>query len=159
MNYSIVLALALVVGATLHVKAQSDSDTAAKAATVPDNNYLVVRQEADPRFIASIERTAPCTLRGRPLETTQLRVPYQLYPRESADKHEEGTVKMQLIFDRAWCVRKATIVQSTEFWRLDDVSLKWAMTIKWSPKKTLFTSDGEPTVTFPIGWGASRGRR
>jgi hypothetical protein len=66
---------------------------------------------------------------------------------------------MQLIFDSGWCVRKATIVESTRFWRLDDISLKWAMTIKWSPKKTLSTSDGEPTVTIPIGWGASqRGR-
>lgn len=161
MNYSIKLALVLIVGGTFRVNAQSDSDNAAKAAAIPgtESNFLVVHQEADPRFIVSIERTSPCTLRGAPLETSQLRVPYQLYPRESADNHEEGTVKMQLIFDPAWCVRKASIVQSTKFWRLDEVSLKWAMTIKWSPKKTLFTSDGQPTVTIPIGWGASQGRR
>jgi hypothetical protein len=66
---------------------------------------------------------------------------------------------MQLIFDSDWCVRKAIIVVSTKFWRLDYVSLQWAMTLKWSPKKTELASDGEPTVTIPITWGAHQGRR
>jgi hypothetical protein len=149
MNCAIVLPLALVAGFIFPVTAQPDSGTP----------YLVVHQEADPRFITSIERTGSCALAGPPLETKQLRVPYQLYPRESAEKHEEGTVKIQLIFDPAWCVRKATIVESTKFWRLDSISLQWAMTIKWAPKKTLFTPAGEPTATIPIGWGASQGRR
>jgi hypothetical protein len=74
-------------------------------------------------------------------------------------QHEEGTVVMQLIFDSGWCVRKATIVKSTKYWRLDFASLQWAMNLKWTPKKTLLTADGEPTVTIPIGWGASQGRR
>jgi hypothetical protein len=159
-NYSIVLAMVSVVGIASSVKAQSDASSPAKA-TVPDtgSSYLVVHQEADPRFITSIERTGSCTLPGPPLETAQLKVPYELYPRESADHHEEGTLKMQLIFDPDWCIRKATIVESTKWWRLDSVSLRWAMTIKWAPKKTLFTSDGEPTVTIPVGWGASQRKR
>jgi hypothetical protein len=161
MKFSIVLAVASVVGLASSVKAQSDVGGSAKAAAAPetDSSYLVMHQEADPRFITSIERTGSCTLPGPPLETSQLRVPHQLYPRESAERHEEGTVKMQLIFDPNWCIRKATIVESTKSWRLDSVSLRWAMTIKWTPKKTLFTSEGEPTVTFPIGWGASQRKR
>ena len=82
MNYSIKLALVLIVGGTFRVNAQSDSDIAAKAAAVPgtESNFLVVHQEADPRFILSIERTGPCTLRGAPLETSQLRVPISYTP-------------------------------------------------------------------------------
>jgi hypothetical protein len=72
---------------------------------------------------------------------------------------EEGRVKMQLIFDPDWCVRKASIIQSSGHSSLDSVSLKWAMTLKWSPKKTLFTDDGQPTVTIPIVWGHSHDKR
>jgi outer membrane biosynthesis protein TonB len=160
-KFSIVLSVASVVGLASGVNAQSDvgSSTKAAAALETDSSYLVVHQEADPRFITSIERTGSCTLPEPPLETSQLRVPYQLYPRESAERHEEGTVKTQFIFDPNWCIRKATIVESTKSWRLDSVSLRWAMTIKWAPKKALLTSDGEPTVTFPIAWGASQRNR
>jgi outer membrane biosynthesis protein TonB len=83
-------------------------------------------------------------------------VPYQLYPAESVQRHEEGTVVMEFIFDSGWCVRKATIVKSSKYWRLDYVSLKWAMNLRWTPKKTLFTADGEQMVTIPIGWGKSQ---
>jgi outer membrane biosynthesis protein TonB len=161
MKYSIALVVASVLGLASRVNAQPDAGSSAKTAADPEtqSGYLVVHEEADPRFITSIERTGSCTLPGLPLETAQLRVPYQLYPRESAERHEAGTVKMQLIFDPNWCIRKATIVESTKSWRLDSVSLRWAMTIKWAPKKTLFTSDGEPTVTIPIGWGASQRKR
>jgi hypothetical protein len=156
-----VCTLALFTGLVAHANAQSDSGSASKAVAVRETKtqYLVGHQEADPRFITSVERTGPCTLRGPPLDSAQVTVPYQLYPAESVKKHEEGTVTMQLIFGSDWCVRKATIVESTKFWRLDYVSLQWAMTIKWIPKTTLLTSDGEPTVTIPIAWGASQGRQ
>ncbi len=58
-------------------------------------------------------------------------------------------MRMQLIFDPNWCIRKATIIESTKSWRLDSVSLRWAMTIKWAPKKTLFTSDGRTNGHLP----------
>ena len=86
-------------------------------------------------------------------------MPYQLYPKESAQNHEEGTVKLQLIFDPDWCVRKAIVVESSKYWRLDYVSLQWAMAIRWSPKEPLLTSEGEPTITIPVAWGASQGKR
>ena len=159
MNYSIFFALALFTGLTARANAQSDSGSTAKAVVVPETKYLVVHQEADPRFITSIERIGPCRLPGPPLDTAHPGVPYQIYPRESVKEHEEGRVIMQLIFGSDWCVRKATIIESTKFWRLDYVSLQWAMTLKWSPKNTLFTSDGEPTVTIPICWGACQGSR
>jgi hypothetical protein len=160
-NYSIFFAFELFTGLTACANAQSDSGSTSKAVAVPETKtkYLVVHQESDPHFITSVERIGPCTLRGTPLDTAGLTVPYQIYPAESVKKHEEGSVMIQLIFGSDWCVRKATIVESTKFWRLDYVSLQWAMTIKWIPKNTLFTSDGEPTVTIPIAWGASQGRR
>jgi hypothetical protein len=158
-HYSIFTAL-LVVAASIPVQAQSDIKATPNVTAAPETetNYLVVHKEGDPRFFTSIERKGPCTILGPPLSTEQLRVPFQLYPKESWEKHEEGSVKIQLIFDSDWCIRKATIIESTKFWRLDDVSLKWAMTIKWTPKKTLTTPEGEPTVDFPIRWGPSQRR-
>jgi len=72
---------------------------------------------------------------------------------------EEGTVIMELKLDPEWCVRKATIVQSTGFWRLDRVSLSCMMTVKYMPKpESIKQTDGEPTVTVKLGWGASQGK-
>jgi len=109
-------------------------------------------------IITSIERVGPCRITAPP-ETKGFRVPSQPYPKESVDKHEEGTVIMELKLDPEWCVRKATIVQSTGFWRLDRVSLSYMMTVKYMPKpETIKQTDGEPTVTFKLGWGASQGK-
>ena len=100
---------------------------------VPEKQFLIARQEADPRFITSIERVGPCKV-ATPPEPKGIRVPWQLYPKESVDKHEEGTVSMELRLDPEWCVRKATIVQSTGFWWLDGVSLTYMRTVKYMPK-------------------------
>jgi TonB family protein len=129
------------------------------AADKGDAHYLVVHQEADPRFLSAIERVGDCQIRGEPLPVSKIRVPYQIYPAESAAKHEEGTIKMLFIFDRDWCVRKASVVQSSGYWRLDEVSLKFAMTMKFKPLVIKQYVEGEPSITFPIEWGASqRGR-
>jgi TonB family protein len=126
---------------------------------VPEKQFLITRQEADSRFIASIERAGPCKVTAPP-ETKGFRVPWQLYPKESVDKHEEGTVIIELKLDPDWCVRKATIVQSTGFWRLDRVSLSYMMTVKYMPKpETIKEIDGEPTVIIRLGWGASQGKK
>jgi outer membrane biosynthesis protein TonB len=120
--------------------------------------FLIERQEADPRFITSIERVGPCKVTAPP-ETAGIRVPWQLYPKESVEKHEEGTVTIELRLDTGWCVRKATIVQSTGFWRLDGVSLSYLMTVKYMPKpEVIKQKDGEPTVVVRLGWGASQGK-
>ena len=65
-----------------------------------------------------------------------------------------------VVVDPEWCVRKATIVQSTGFWRLDGVSLSYMMTVKYMPKaETIKQKDGEPTVLVKLGWGASQGKK
>jgi outer membrane biosynthesis protein TonB len=75
------------------------------------------------------------------------------------DKHEEGTVMVELILDPDWCVRKATIVQSTRYWRLDNVTLAYVMTVRYMPKpEAIKQKDGEPTVIIKLGWGASQGK-
>jgi hypothetical protein len=79
---------------------------------------------------------------------TGIRVPWRLYPKASVDKHEEGTVIMELKPEPEWCVRKATIVQSTGFWRLEGVSLNFMMTVRYMPKpETNKQKDGEHAVT------------
>ncbi len=140
---------------------QSDSRSTPAKNPVPDPDaqYFIARQVTDRRFMTSIERAGPCTLPGPPVEGGRVKVPYQIYPQESLLRHEEGTVKLQLIFDSNWCVRKAIVVESSKYWRLDEVSLQWAMFIRWSPTKTQLTAEGEPTVTIPIGWGASQDKR
>jgi hypothetical protein len=154
-------ALSLVViaqfgGGTL--KVTSAADAPVSAVHLSEKQFLIARQEADSRFITSIERVGPCKV-STPPETPWIRVPWQLYPKASVDKHEEGTVIMELKLDPEWCVRKATIVQSTGFWRLDGVSLSYMMTIKYMPKpETVKQKDGEPTVNVKLGWGASQGK-
>jgi TonB family protein len=125
-------------------------------APASEKDYLMTYQEADPRFLSSIERVAPCKIRSDPVP--MLRFAEQLYPRESIARHEEGTVQMEFIFDSDWCIRKATIVKSTGYWRLDQVSLSYVMTVRYKPSKGLKMKDGEPTVVVQLGWGASQGR-
>ena len=99
----------------------------------------------------------PCKVTTPP--ETGIRVPWQLYPKASEDNGEQGSVIMELKLDPEWCVRKATIIQSTGFWRLDGVSLGYMMTVKYLPKPGTFKQkDGEPTVNVKLGWGASQGK-
>jgi TonB family protein len=127
------------------------------ASSDKESQFLVTRQESDPHFITSIVRSGPCKLPGPPLTASQIRIPWQLYPSESAQHHEEGTVKMKLTLDPDSCVSKATILQSSGFWRLDEISLEFVMTLKIAPKATIL-DDGQPTIIFPIAWGASQRR-
>jgi TonB family protein len=128
------------------------------ASSDSESQYLVTRQEGDPHFIISIVRSGPCKLPGPPLTANQIRIPWQLYPPESAQRHEEGTVKMKLTLDPESCVSRATILQSSGFWRLDEISLKFVMTLKIAPKATVL-ENGQPTIIFPIAWGASQRRQ
>jgi TonB family protein len=113
----------------------------------------------------SIERVGGCKIPGESLPASKLRVPYQLYPAESAAQHEEGTIKMLFIFDRDWCVREAPVVESSGYWRLDEVSLKIAMAMKFKPPVIKQYVDGDLPSCFRfhgvqanmygslLGWG------
>jgi len=130
----------------------------AGAGTASEKPFLLTHKEGDSKFLTSIERFGPCTISTPAV--THVRVPWQLYPQKSVQNHEEGTVRMELIFDGDWCVRKATIVQSTGHWRLDEVSLSYMMTVKYMPNpEGIIVKDGESTLIVKIGWGASQGKK
>jgi TonB family protein len=123
--------------------------------------YIVAERSSSTPGAAVIRKVNNPNLkiRAAPPETKGLRTPWQLYPKESMDKHEEGTVTMKLKLDPDWCVRKATIVQSSGYWRLDGVSLSYLMTVKFNPKPELIKQkDGGPTITIRLGWGESQGK-
>jgi TonB family protein len=131
----------------------------ASGAPAAETKYLFAHQEADPRFLTSIERIGPCKVSGPPV-TGGIKIPWQLYPEVSVANHEEGSVVIELVLDPDWCVRKATIAQSTQYWRLDKVSLEFVMTVKYKPDpKLIKLKDGESTVVVKMAWGASQGKR
>jgi hypothetical protein len=129
-------------------------DAEATAVSKPTTGFWATHQAADPRAMRSIERLEKCKVTGPVL--SKVRFPSELYPKQSVGR-EEGTVQIHLVFDSEWCVRKATILQSTGFWRLDNVSLTYIMTVKWMPQNPRVI-DGEPTTDFRLGWGASQGK-
>jgi hypothetical protein len=131
----------------------------ASAAIQSDDQVVVSHNPADPRFITSIERVGQCHKTTSP-SIGGLRIPWQIYPKQSVDEHEEGSVIVELAFDAGWCIRKATIVESTGFWRLDNVTLVYLMKVRFTPKLvSIKQKDGEPTLVIRLGWGASRGQR
>jgi outer membrane biosynthesis protein TonB len=130
----------------------------AKTAPAADDQVVVSHNQADRRFITAIERAGECRIKTAPA-IGGLRIPWQLYPKESVDKHDEGRVTFELVLDANWCVRKAAIVKSSGFWRLDNVTLAYLMTVRYTPKpETIKQKEGEPTVILSIGWGASQGK-
>jgi Gram-negative bacterial TonB protein C-terminal len=125
------------------------------ATLASDKEYL---KTYDGHFMRSIERVGPCKIITPPVGG--IRVPFELYPKWSVQYHEEGVVRMELIFDADWCVRKATIVQSTGYWRLDEVSLNYMMTVRYTPKpEGLKETDGQPSMVVRLGWGASSAKK
>ena len=130
----------------------------ASATAAEDTKYSAAHNQADPHFLTSIERVGPCQVSTPAV--AGIRVPWQLYPPVSVANHEEGSVIVELVFDASWCVRKATIVESTGYWRLDNVTLEYLMKVKYKPKpETIKQKDGEPTVVVKLGWGASQGKK
>lgn len=76
------------------------------------------------------------------------------------DKHEEGTLTVEVTLDSDWCVRKASIVKSSGYWRLDRVSLSYMITVKYQPKpESIKIKNGEPTTVVKIGWCGSQGKQ
>lgn len=128
----------------------------ALADSLPEEpHYWVTRRADDPRFIISMARIYKCQLPGVAKPDRLLRVPAELYPEESIRRREEGTVELELLFDDDWCVRKATVLESSGYFRLDEVSLQYAMhlKIKFEVKERI---DGQPVYRIPIRWGASQ---
>jgi outer membrane biosynthesis protein TonB len=111
--------------------------------------FLITHREADPRFLTSIERVGPCKISSDPV--SEVRVPSEIYPKESADIGEVGPVQLELAFDNNWCVRKATIAKSTGYRRLDQASLSFLMTVRYKPDSdAIKTKDGESTMIVKL---------
>lgn len=113
--------------------------------------YLETKQPRDARFITTIARLTACKI-ARATDLTQMG---PLYPLDSRKHHEEGTVIMQLLLDSDLCARKATILQSSGYFRLDKASLEFAMNLKFPPSivsKTKIVDDGQPQLAIPIVW-------
>lgn len=113
--------------------------------------FLVTKRSDNTKFLTSIARLNACEIPGPP---ALFIIPWNLYPAESRRHNEQGTAILQLLFDSNGCVRKATIVQSTGFYRLDNVSLEFLMTLKLQIDKFHITQtdDGQPTTRMPIVW-------
>jgi hypothetical protein len=147
-------ALAIALTCTVqNARSQSEPNAAhtkpARAAT-----YLVTPDAADKRFFYSIERLDRCDLKQQAMPHKTLTVPWEIYPAESVGR-EEGTVVVLLKFDADHCVRKASVIHTSKFWRLDNVTLKWAMLQKFIPEWPV-TVDGEPAILMKIAWGESQ---
>lgn len=116
-----------------------------------EKQYLMTRNQADQRFLSSIERMGPCKISSDPV--SEVRVPSEIYPKESADIGEVGAVQIELTFDSDWCVRKATIVKSAGYWRLDQDSLSFLMTVRYKPDpEGIKIKEGESTMVVKLEW-------
>jgi outer membrane biosynthesis protein TonB len=119
------------------------------AAPAAETDFAVTHKGSDPRFLTSVERVVPCVISSEP--AAQISVPPKIYPKKSADTGEVGPVEIKLVFDGLWCVRKATIVKSSGYWRLDQASLKFLMTVRFKPDdKSLKIEDGLPTMAIKL---------
>ena len=127
-------------------------ETAYSSETPADNTqYMETTQPRDTRFITAISRLTACKL----TRETDLNLMMPLYPPESRKHHEEGKVIMQFLIDSDFCVRKATILQSSGYYRLDKASLDFAMNLKFAPymlNNVKSFDDGRPTLAFPMVW-------
>lgn len=120
-------------------------------AAIAEKQFLLVHKKSDPRFLTSIERAGPCTISSDPV--SEVRVPSEIYPQESVDKGETGVARMELVFDAGWCVRRATIIKSTGYWRLDQASLSYLMTVRYKPDpEAIKIKDGESTLAVTLEW-------
>ncbi len=115
-----------------------------------DTMYIETKRQRDTHFITAVTRLTTCKITG----DTDFRDLVPLYPSDSR-KHEQGKVIMQFVIDSDSCVRKATILQSSGYYRLDKASLEFAKNLKFSPSmlsKIKSFDDGRPTFAFPIEW-------
>jgi TonB family protein len=116
-----------------------------------DTLYLETKKPGDTRFITTIARLTACKIDRE----TDVRSMVPLYPEDSKKHNEQGKVIMQLVIDSDSCVRKATILQSSGYYRLDKASLDLTMNLKFSASmlsKIKTFDDGRLTFPFPVVW-------
>lgn len=129
----------------------SDNVAISNEPQAADTLYMETKQPRDKHFITSISRLTACKITNE----TDLHLMMPIYPLDSRRHHEEGKVIMQLIIDPDWCVHKATILQSSGYYRLDKASLDFTMSLKFSAsvlRNIKSFDDGQPTFSFPIVW-------
>ena len=146
------LPAAAVIGSSALTAIAISADTEAETDTgIGKTVFLEAKQPQDPRFVTGITRLTTCKL------VFEMDPHYSMppYPVESRKNREQGRVVMQFHVDADRCVRKATIVESSGFFRLDKASLDFAMSVKLpaSLLSTLKTvDDGELTFKIPVVW-------
>ena len=101
--------------------------TSISGAIAANKQFLMTHNPDDARFLTSIEKVGSCQIPSDPV--SQVHVPSETYPKESVDLDETGTVQVELSFDDLWCVRKATIVKPSGYWRLDQASSSFIITV------------------------------
>ena len=154
MKHAICVALCVAYASGVGAQSEEAAATAPSSASpAGETKYMLLHKEGDPRFITSIQRLGRCEVPGD--AHSGMRIPWQLYPNESKQRGEEGKVIMELKFSSDGCVRRATVVQSSGFWRLDEVSLKFTMAMKQIITKETPWVRGEPTIILPIAWRLS----
>jgi TonB family protein len=104
----------------------ADNAAISNQSEAADTVYMETKQPRDTRFITSISRLTACKI----TRETDVHLMTPLYPLDSRKHHEEGKVIMQFVIDSDSCVRKATILQSSGYYRLDKASLDFAMNLK-----------------------------
>jgi len=120
-------------------------------APADNTQYMETHRPGDKQFVTSITRITACKI-------TAIRDPRQvrpIYPPGSREHQEQGEVLMQLVIDSDYCVRKATILKTSSFARLDKAALDYVMNLKFSAEllsniKTL--DDGQLAFAFPLVW-------
>jgi hypothetical protein len=113
--------------------------------------YMETLRPDDTKFVTSITRITKCQI-AEAHNPRELALPYPV----DAQKHkEQGKALLQLIIDSDFCVRKATILLSSGYYRLDKSGLDFAMNLKFPTSmltnfKTL--DDGQLTFKMPLAW-------
>ena len=113
--------------------------------------YMETLRPDDTKFVTSITRITRCQI-AEAHNPRELALPY---PVEAQKHKEQGKALLQLIIDSDLCVRKATILLSSGYYRLDKSGLDFAMNLKFPTSmltnfKTL--DDGQLTFQMPLVW-------
>jgi hypothetical protein len=90
-------ALVLIGSPIAGVQFSGENLAMAGAASASEKQYLMTHQQADPRFLTSIERVGAYNL-ATPPETGGIHVPWQICPKESVDKSLRSLQAVRLLY-------------------------------------------------------------